>query len=214
MPNSWDHVFSKLPEVVTTSDIENHITAYANTLQTWSVVKSQPTRPFPFLYIACTKKNSCRKDEKNAKEEESRVGVVKDPPPCKHCRKMGHVLDDCYERGGGASRQALSKCNGQSQEAPTKNNTTANHYPKTTHYAVSYGAFNLDLKPSKWIANTGSTSHICCKHDNFITLDNSPASRSTITRIASGIPSLKVLGRGNILICSRLVHGKIKMICL
>jgi hypothetical protein len=214
MPNSWDHVFSNLPEVVTTSDIESRITAYANTLQTRSAIESEPTRPFPVSYVARTGKNMRGKEDRDARGEELRVRVAKDPPPCKHCGKTGHVSDDCYERGGGASRQPLSQRNGPSQEVPTTKNTTADHYPETTHYAVSYGAFDLDLKPSKWIADSGSTFHICRERDAFITLDDSPASRSTIAGIASGVPSLKVLGRGDVLVRSRLAHGKIKTIRL
>jgi hypothetical protein len=68
MPNSWDHVFLNFPDVVTTSDIKNCITAYVNTLQTWSAIESEPTRPFLVSYIVCNGKNTHRKDKKDARE--------------------------------------------------------------------------------------------------------------------------------------------------
>jgi hypothetical protein len=82
---------------------------------------------------------------------------------CYNCHKMGHIAADCWSKGGGKEGKGPGR-RGKGEKA-NKANNVATEFVETAYAAAINTAYLYS-----WLADSGTTSHICNDRNTFIEL--------------------------------------------
>jgi hypothetical protein len=80
---------------------------------------------------------------------------------CYNCHKMGHIATDCWSKGGGKDGKGPGR-RGKKEKA-NKADDVASDFVETAEAAK----FN-NISLYSWLADSGTTSHICNNRTAFI----------------------------------------------
>lgn len=107
---------------------------------------------------------------------------------CYNCHKMGHIAADCWSKGGGKEGKGPGR-RGKGEKA-NKANDVGTEFVETAYAAAINAAYLYS-----WLADSGTTSHICNDRNAFIELR---AMKIPVEGV--GVTPLHALGRGTVLL--------------
>lgn len=90
----------------------------------------------------------------------------KDRVICQNCGKTGHMIRDCWQKGGGKEGQGPSKFKKCDDKEDKSQKNSTNSYLAEDHAFEAYTAIPIqdvllaNITRYDWIADTGTTAHI------------------------------------------------------
>ena len=153
------------------------------------------------MYVSHQKATKSVKSKRPAKQsqkpDQTRV-------TCHNCGKAGHMIKDCWSKGGGKEGQGpKSKNKSPATDSTAYKAASADDF-ETSYTAIVEDALLITATKYDWIADTGSTAHIAPVREMFT--DYVPSTGDSIVR-GVGNTETKVAGRGTIRLLLDLGNG-------
>lgn len=119
-----------------------------------------------------------------------------DQDTCRNCGKPGHYAKDCWSKGGGSEGKGPGRLGGRKKKKDRSNQANE----ASTNQDLTDNCYNLQpsskFSKEDWLADSGTTSHICNDMNSFVDLTS--LTESSISGI--GNQSIKALGRGTVVL--------------
>lgn len=100
------------------------------------------------------------KNQRNSGSKQSNSTPSKDRVICHNCGKTGHMIRDCWQKGGGKEGQGPSRSKKHNDKEDKSQKTTPNSYLAEDHAFEAYTAIPIqdalltNIMQYDWIADT------------------------------------------------------------